>query len=86
MSAGPIRQADADTGAAFAAVITGLRQHSTPYHLAHGLIDHAQYLVGVGDNQAAAADEAHDLAQRMRGQPLLDRAETAQPASRTPAP
>ena len=35
---------DPDAGAAFAAAIAGLRQHSTPYHLAHGLLDHAAHL------------------------------------------
>ena len=43
--------ADGDpvAGAAFAAAITGLRQHSTPYHLAHGLLDHAAHLAAHGD-------------------------------------
>ena len=31
--------------AAFTAAVTGLRQHSTPYHLAHGLLDHAAHLL-----------------------------------------
>ena len=26
----------------------GLREQSTPYHLAHGLLDHAQYLAAPG--------------------------------------
>ena len=44
----------------FAAAITGLRELSTPYHLAHGLLDQAEYLVHTGDSEAAAAvvDEA----------------------------
>ena len=50
---------------AFAAAITGLRQHSTPYHLAHGLLDHAEHLIAQGDAEAAAAaiGEARDIAQ-----------------------
>ena len=70
-----------DIGVAFAAAITGLRQHSTPYHLAHGLLDHAQYLLGMGDNEGAgsALGEARGIAQRLACQPLLDRAETIQP-------
>jgi hypothetical protein len=36
-------EADPATGAGFTAAIVGLRQHSTPYHLAHGLLDHAEY-------------------------------------------
>jgi class 3 adenylate cyclase/predicted ATPase len=68
--------------AAFTAAIAGLRQHSTPYHLAHGLLDQAGHLLRTGDNEAAAAaiGEARDIAQRLRCQPLLDRAETIQPA------
>ncbi len=73
---------DPDARPAFAAAITGLRQHSTPYHLAHGLLDHAAHLSHLGDDQAAAAaiGEAVGIAARLRCQPLLDRAETIQPA------
>ena len=42
-----------DAGGAFAAAIAGLRQHSTPYHLAHGLLDHAEHLLRSGDDEAA---------------------------------
>jgi hypothetical protein len=71
------------TSAAFAAAIAGLRQHSTPYHLAHGLLDHAEHLLRTDDDEAAAVagGEARDIAERLRCQPLLDRAETIQPAS-----
>ena len=71
-----------NAGPAFAAAITGLRQYSTPYHLAHGLLDHAAHLAARGDDQAAAAaiGEAAGIARRLRCQPLLDRAETIQPA------
>jgi class 3 adenylate cyclase/predicted ATPase len=73
---------DPDAGPALAAAVAGLRQHSTPYHLAHGLLDHAAHLAAAGDNQAAAAaaGEAADLARQLRCQPLLDRADTIQPA------
>ena len=69
-------------GAAWTAAIDGLRQHSTPYHLAHGLLDHAQNLSHLGDDQAAAAaaSEAAGIAQRLGCQPLGDRADTIQPA------
>jgi hypothetical protein len=74
-----LRRSDADQGAAaaFTAAITGLRAQSTPYHLAHGLLDHAEYLVRTGDADAAAAavQEAREIAARLRCQPLLDRAE-----------
>ena len=51
------------------------RQHSTPNHLAHGLLDHARYLA-LHDPEAAeeALGEARDIAARMSCQPLLDRA------------
>ena len=42
-------------GPAFAAAVTGLRQHSTSYHLAHGLLDHAAHLAARGDTEAATA-------------------------------
>jgi hypothetical protein len=78
-----------DTGAAFTTAIAGLREHSTPYHLAHGLLDHAEYLTRLGDTEAAetAIAEARDIAARLRCQPLLDRTEaierkTGEPSSR----
>ena len=81
------RLAAADGGqdaadATFAAAIAGLRQHSTPYHLAHGLLDHAAHLAACGDAEAAAAatGEAADIAARLGCQPLQDRSETTQPA------
>jgi len=68
---------DSDVTASFATAIAALREHSTPYHLAHGLLDQAQHLSGQGhaDAAAAAADEACGIARRLRCQPLLDRAE-----------
>jgi class 3 adenylate cyclase len=73
--------------AALAAAITGLRQHSTPYHLAHGLLDHAHYLTQLGDTDAAEAAiaEGHAIAGHLRCQPLLDRAADLTPA-RPPVP
>jgi len=72
-----------DAGAAFTAAIAGLRQHSTPYHLAHGLLDHAEHLLRAGDDETAAAatGEAVGIAQQLGCQPLLDRAEITQPTS-----
>ena len=80
------RLADHDDGqaatASFAAAISGLRQHSTPYHLAHGLLDYAQHLSGMGDAEAATAaiDEAGAIARQLGCQPLLDRADAIEPA------
>jgi hypothetical protein len=68
-------QPSPDAGPAFAAAVAGLRQHSTPYHLAHGLLDHAQHLSRLGDGQAAAAaiGEAAGIA-RMPGQSACEAA------------
>ena len=85
------RLADGDgdqAAAAYTAAISGLREMSTPYHLAHGLLDHAQYLTGraepppEGDSDAAdqAIAEARLIAERLGCQPLLDRADGIAPA------
>jgi class 3 adenylate cyclase/predicted ATPase len=65
----------------FASAIGGLREQSTPYHLAHGLLDQAAYLSGLGDATAAARaiDEARAIGRRLRCQPLLDRAAVLAP-------
>jgi class 3 adenylate cyclase/tetratricopeptide (TPR) repeat protein len=74
------RLADADGDQAavvsFAAAVEGLRELSTPYHLAHGLLDQAEFLQRRGDSEgvAAAVGEARDIAERLRCQTLLDRA------------
>ena len=70
------RSGDQAATAAFAAAVTALREHSTPYHLAHGLLDHAAYLIQLSDTEAAetAIGESRAIASRLRCQPLLDRA------------
>ena len=73
--------------AVFAAAIHGLRERSTPFHLAHGLLDRAECLIRHADPAAAslAVEEARDIGHRLRCQPLLDRAdalERAQPRIR----
>jgi class 3 adenylate cyclase/tetratricopeptide (TPR) repeat protein len=76
--------ADGDQAAAasFAAAVTGLHERGTPYHLAHGLLDYAEYLTRAGDADAAAQAvlEARDIARRLRCQPLLDRADAIEGA------
>ncbi len=66
---------DGGHAAAFAAAIRGLREQSTPYHLAHGLLDQAEYLTGSGESDAAAqaVAEARGIAEHLRCRPLLDR-------------
>jgi class 3 adenylate cyclase/predicted ATPase len=78
---------DPAAAAAFAAAISGLRELSTPYHLAHGLLDHATQLLRLGDIEAAEAaiGKARDIAGRLRCQPLLDRAADLTPAPLAPA-
>ena len=58
------------------AAIASQRELSTPYHLAHGLLDYATELTRRGEAEAAAAaaDEATAIAVQLRCQPLLDRA------------
>jgi hypothetical protein len=76
---------DQAAGPLFASAISGLRELSTPYHLAHGLLDQAGYLTGLAnttglDNAAAQAiGEAQAIGRRLRCQPLLDRAAALKP-------
>jgi class 3 adenylate cyclase/tetratricopeptide (TPR) repeat protein len=60
----------------FSAAIGRLRELSTPYHLAHGLLDYAEFLQRQGDAEgvAAAVEEARGIAEQLRCRPLLDRA------------
>ena len=87
---------DRAAAASFTAAVKSLRELSTPYHLAHGLLDHAQYLAAAGDSgsvgdagaaaaAAAAIAEARDIAGRLRCQPLLDRADALTPRDSAPA-
>ena len=73
---------DPAAAASFATAISSLRELSTPYHLAHGLLDYASFLTRLGDASAAAAaiDGARDIATNLRCQPLLDRAADITPA------
>ncbi len=74
---------DQAAGPLFASAISGLRELSTPYHLAHGLLDQAAYLTGLSDTTAAALaiDEAQAIGRRLRCQPLLDRAAALKPTA-----
>ncbi len=61
----------------FAAAISGLRRFGSSYHLAHGLLDHAVYLLGTPESGRAAAliEEAAEVAERLGARPLATRAE-----------
>ena len=87
-AAGGAEDDAAGVAAGFAAAIASLRERGTPYHLAHGLLDHAQYLLAHGDaaTAALAVEEARDIGDRLRCQPLLDRAVNLDPAPATAAP
>jgi tetratricopeptide (TPR) repeat protein len=82
--AGDVAAREVDVSEAFAAAIRGLRGQGTPFHLAHGLLDHAEYLISAGELEAAAeaVAEATAIARKLRCQPLLDRA-AAMPADAT---
>jgi hypothetical protein len=71
---------DPATAQAFTAAIASLREYGTPYHLAHGLLDHAQYQHDDGQAARQAIEEAQAIARRLRCQPLLDRADAIQHA------
>jgi class 3 adenylate cyclase/tetratricopeptide (TPR) repeat protein len=73
---------DDDAEAAWTSAIASLREQSTPYHLAHGLLDHARHLSHLhhADAATSAISEASDIARRLRCQPLLDHAAATEPA------
>jgi hypothetical protein len=62
---------------AFAEALLALRRAPSPYHLANGLLDHAQHLAATDDFTGCVAlvTEARIIATRLRAQPLLDRAD-----------
>jgi class 3 adenylate cyclase/tetratricopeptide (TPR) repeat protein len=68
---------------AFTGAISSLRELSTPYHLAHGLLDYAEHLIRLGNPDAAtlATSEARDMAHALHCQPLLDRAASVTPTT-----
>jgi hypothetical protein len=76
------RDGNGTSDASYAEAIRILREQSTPYHLAQGLLDHAQHLLSQGDAPAAATviDEARDIARHLGCQPILDRITAAAPA------
>ena len=69
------RLADDDDGAALADAIAALRKVASPFHLAHGLLDEAEFLVDSGrvDEAQARIDEAGTIGEELRARPLLER-------------
>jgi hypothetical protein len=49
-----------------------LRATGSPYHLAWGLLDLADYLSSVGETPAGAVAEAREIATRLGLRPILD--------------
>ena len=66
-----------DANVAFAEALSALRRAPSPYHLANGLLDHAEHLCGTDDLTCCLelVTEARTIATRLRAQPLLDRAD-----------
>ena len=69
-----------DADALFTAAIAGLRERSTPYHLAHGLLDYAEYLADRPEAAASLIVEARTIGARLGAASVLDRVESRAPA------
>jgi class 3 adenylate cyclase/tetratricopeptide (TPR) repeat protein len=79
---------DPGAGVALTAAINRQREDSTPYHLAHGLLDQAEYYLR-HENAAAATDalaETRDIARRLGCAPLLKRADAIESPQPSPGP
>jgi tetratricopeptide (TPR) repeat protein len=65
----------AEVDASFETAVAALRRVGSPYHLAHGLLDHAAFLLDVNADAAAQTliDEARTIAERLGAQPILAR-------------
>jgi hypothetical protein len=70
----------------FADGIRGLRAFGSPYHLAHGLVDHANFLASTGHpaEAASALDEGYRIATTLGAQPLAARVARAARAADIP--
>ncbi len=68
---------DDDAADRFVVAVDALRSMSTPFHLAHGLLDHAAFLIERGESESAdlAIGEAHAIADGLGCRPLHDRAD-----------
>jgi class 3 adenylate cyclase/tetratricopeptide (TPR) repeat protein len=70
------RSGDSEAPEAFVAAVLALREIGSPYHLALGLLDQAEFLAGTGEAAVAQvlADEARVIAEGLGARPLVDRA------------
>ena len=68
---------DPDVTMAFDRAVLSLRQAASPYHLAQGLLDHAEHFTRIDNRPGALAlvTEARTIAGQLGAQPLLDRAD-----------
>ncbi|MGH9172357.1 MAG: hypothetical protein ACRD0Z_16050, partial [Acidimicrobiales bacterium] len=78
LACGKAETGDKDADAAFTGAVVALRRVASPYHLAHGLLDHASYLAHNGDTEAvkAAVAEAREIGVRLGCPPLVERADS----------
>lgn len=67
-----------DAGERLDAAVDAMRMMGPPHLRAGGLLDRAEYLIGVGDATAAAIDvaDARAIGERLGCRPVLDRAAT----------
>ncbi len=74
---------DPGSGQAFDAATQAFRELGSPYHLAVGLLDHAEHLAATGDAAAAEplAVKARSIAEGLGAKPLLTRARRLTPAA-----
>jgi tetratricopeptide (TPR) repeat protein len=64
-----------DDGAALTDAVAALRRVASPFHLAHGLLDEAEFLLEAGraDEAQARIEEARTIGETLRARPLLER-------------
>jgi class 3 adenylate cyclase/tetratricopeptide (TPR) repeat protein len=76
-------RSDPGAGPALTAAISRQREDSTPYHLAHGLLDQTGHYLrhDNADAAAGALAEARALARQLSCAPLLERAAAIEPAA-----
>jgi class 3 adenylate cyclase/tetratricopeptide (TPR) repeat protein len=67
-----------DDGASLAEAIAGLRRAGSPFHLAHGLLDHAEFLTGAGreDEARPLTEEARAIGEQLGTRLVVERAAT----------